>query len=100
MTESMQAEVREWAEEEDDLAAWLAEDTVDSPGAFVSSADLYGKWSAWATRRGMLPGTADVLGRKLVEKGYTRARRSHGTVRGFVGLSMRSVSSGMLDDPE
>lgn len=100
MTETQAEAVREWADEEDDLAAWLAEDVLDAPGSFIAGADLYARWSTWCQRRGMMPGTADVLGRKLAEKGYERARRQHGTVRGFVGLALRTVSTSVLDDPE
>lgn len=93
LSDRMQERVAEWAGEEDDIAHWLEADTVVAPGAFASVQALYSRWSFWATSMGLQPGTAEVFGRKLVEKKFERGRRREAgvQVRGFVGLALRGA---------
>jgi phage/plasmid-associated DNA primase len=92
----MRARVEAYRGEEDQVGAWIAEVMVDAPGGFMSGADLFGSWSAWCVRMGLQAGTADALGRRLAERGLERARRSHNTVRGFLGLQVRVAAEAEL----
>jgi putative DNA primase/helicase len=92
VTDAMRARVEAYRGEEDQVGAWIGEVMVEAPEHFVSTADLFGSWSAWCARMGLMAGSADSLGRRLAERGLERGRRSKGTVRGFVGLAPRAVA--------
>jgi len=49
----------EYLEEEDDIAAWIAERLKqdNGPAGFELTLTLYNDWAQWAAKRGIQPGS-------------------------------------------
>lgn len=95
VTEGMLAKVETWRGEEDHVGAWLAERVVQGgPEDWLANVDLFSSWKSWCEARGLAAGTADALGRRLVERKFVRVRKKGNTVRGFGGITWRPETAG------
>lgn len=95
VTDAMRKQVETWRAEEDHVGAWLAERVVAAEGdAWIANVDLFGSWQGWCSARGLQPGSADALGRRLAERKFVRVRRNGNTVRGFGGIAWRVEAVG------
>jgi len=76
-----------YREEQDALAAFLAECCVVSPTAKAAAKDLYQAYVAWCEQNGERPEPQRALGMRLTERGFERYK-SHGTIW-WRGLGLR-----------
>jgi putative DNA primase/helicase len=84
--------------EEDTFGHWLEAYCVRKPGAWTSSADLYGSWAGFARDRGEESGTSKVFAQDLETRGYEPKRRPD--ARGFADIELRSAKeSGASEAP-
>jgi putative DNA primase/helicase len=71
---------------EDAIATWIDECCTLDPQAWETCADLYARWSAWATQAGEPAGSKKNLAQNLEARGY-RPHRTHAG-RGFYGIKV------------
>ena len=65
---------REYLEEEDVRAQWLAERTVKEPNAFTPSSELTSDWERWATGTAILWGQTLTSAAGLSKQGWEMER--------------------------
>jgi putative DNA primase/helicase len=87
----VQEATRAYRDDEDLLAAFLAECCDIGAGYEVSSASLYGVWRSWCELLGEQPGSAKLLGTRLAAAGFPAVRT--GTMRGRSGLQIRPLGA-------
>lgn len=92
---SVRAATDEYLFEEDPVARWMEDCTVEEPGWFEPNASLYRSFTEWARRSGEDPSTQIAFGKELNSRGFEKARTD--TARGFKGLKLKDGSdrSGM-----
>lgn len=78
----------EYLEVEDSFSAWLAECCEPGAGGFEPSARLFASWSQWAHVAGEAPRTQKWFAEQMEARGYRRAKRSKGKVRGFTDITI------------
>lgn len=85
---SVKAATREYAEDSDDLAEFLAERCVVEDGCTVPAGELFKEYSAWADERGLKKDdrlSATAFGRRMSEK-FAKKRGVGGRTYHGVGL--------------
>jgi putative DNA primase/helicase len=73
-----------YLEAEDAVSAWLEECCERDPNHSATLQELFGSWSAWATKNGERIGTTKNLANTLENKGLQRYRRA--AARGHSGV--------------
>jgi putative DNA primase/helicase len=84
--DSVKAATKEYRQEEDVLAAFLAEECCIGKEYKVRSGDLYKGYSEWARERNETPMTGTAFGRRMAIR--FKYRESHGRV--YLGLGLLS----------
>ncbi|MGE0434619.1 MAG: phage/plasmid primase, P4 family [Planctomycetota bacterium] len=80
---------RQYREDEDTLADFIAAHVVPSVGGFVSSADLHRAHVAWAETEGCKPFGKNALTKRLKERGFETGHNSARTTRGVRGVCLQ-----------
>jgi putative DNA primase/helicase len=83
----MRAELLSYRSESDTLGEWLADETIQKPGARVLQADAYARWKEWAERNNLRPGSKKSFTQRLAERSFKEAK-SDGK-RYYSGLELR-----------
>lgn len=78
----------------DPLADFLEERCTLAPGLWVSSADLFGAYTAWASTNGRRPLSQKAIGDRLTKRGLVNGKFQEKRVWHGVGLSLRDASDG------
>jgi len=78
---------RDYLDGEDTLGQFLADETVESPGAWVQNSDLLLRFKQWCDAQGLQPWTSHTLTKAMKERSFQDCRR--GGQRGFLGFRLR-----------
>lgn len=73
--EKVRAATAAYREEQDVLAAFLADCCIDGPAYQVTATDLYGAYKTWCEETGVKPESQRRLAPRLRERGYTDGER-------------------------
>ena len=79
--------------DEDVMARWLDECTIEAPGEKTESTALWKSWKAWAESVGEYRGTQKVFSGNLEQRGYLRNRAGEGGRVVFHGLLLLDQGS-------
>ena len=79
----------EYLDAEDVTQLWLDECCENEPGAWQSSASLFGSWKAWAGHNGEPVGSMRRLAQALEAKGFKK--KPTNKARGFSGIRLRTA---------
>ena len=74
--EAVKAATANYQQEQDVLAAWLADCCVIRSGTDTKAADLYNNYVSWCARSGEHPEPQRRWGMRLTERGFQRQRRT------------------------
>lgn len=77
----------EYFDAEDTVARFLADETVDAPGNFISSTALHSRFASWCVGEGLTPFTQLTLIKDIRKRGYEDAKS--GSKRGLKGLALK-----------
>lgn len=78
---------KEWQQDSDTVARFIAQRCVTTAQATVLTADLFKAWQAWAEGERVFAGSQRALGIKVERLGFERWRNAKGE-RGFRGLTV------------
>jgi putative DNA primase/helicase len=73
--------------DKDVLGEFVADATRKTSDGFVTTTDLYQRFTEWCDKQGLRPWTLRTLQKELNGRGFVPARRKYG--RGFEGISMK-----------
>lgn len=82
--ETVKAATAEYRADQDDIGAFITDTCQEGPTQRCLASDLYNAYREWTKTNGTDPMTAQSLGRRLTERGYTRNRDRLG--RGWQGI--------------
>jgi putative DNA primase/helicase len=80
----------EYLSDQDSLGEWLEGCTIREHDRFTLSTHLFGSWKLWCESRNLPVGTETAFVDVLKDRGYEKARKTHG--RGFLGIRLTTVS--------
>lgn len=78
---------REYMDGEDTLGQFLADETLPESLAFVTTTELYQRFSQWCAQQGLAGWTLRTMQKELKSRGQPTAQRKHGN--GFLGLRLK-----------
>jgi len=84
--EAVKAATANYQQEQDVLAAWLADCCIVKRTADAKAADLYGSYADWCAQSGEHPEPQRRWGMRLTERGFQRQRRMVGIFWLGIGL--------------
>jgi putative DNA primase/helicase len=80
--------------ESDPLGQFLAQETIQSPLAYIPAGALYRAWQAWAAKNGHPPVTQTDFGRRMTTHGLHKGQGRKRTC--YVEIGLRSEEEGAL----
>lgn len=86
---SVSDDIAEYREEMDWLGQWLLDCCIVGPTNEAKASNLYLSYKGWAESNGIYAATSTTFGRRLAERGVTKARRSDG--QWYKGLSIKTT---------
>jgi len=92
--EAVKNATAEYLEAEDAIGQWLSDKTECDLNGWVSSADLFHSYKAWAQEAGEPMGSEKGLVDALKERGFKQKRQGGSGKRGFLGLRIVGLDHG------
>lgn len=96
--EAVKAATANYQQEQDVLAAWLADCCIVKRTADAKAADLYASYADWCEQSGEHPEPQRRWGMRLTERGFQRQKRMAGHF--WLGIGLLSMTHMTQDDPE
>lgn len=96
--EAVKAATANYQQEQDVLAAWLADCCIVKRTADAKAAELYASYANWCEQSGEHPEPQRRWGMRLTERGFQRQKRMAGHF--WLGIGLLSMTHMTQDAPE